>query len=62
VPITDLKLHNKDLVVATQGRALWIFDNVTPLHQLAQQANSARQTILYKPRDGYRTRTAPHLL
>jgi hypothetical protein len=32
------------------------------LHQLAQQANSAGQTILYKPRDGYRTRVAPHLL
>ena len=23
-PITDIKVHHKDLVVATQGRAFWI--------------------------------------
>ncbi|MGH7466719.1 MAG: hypothetical protein ACRENP_01915 [Longimicrobiales bacterium] len=62
VPITDLKLHKKDLIVSTQGRAFWIFDNVTPLHHLGQQKASTDQPLLYKPRDGYRTRVAPHLL
>ena len=31
VPITDLAVKNGDLVVATQGRAFWILDDVTPL-------------------------------
>ena len=34
MPITDIKVHHKDLVVATQGRAFWILDDVTALHQL----------------------------
>jgi photosystem II stability/assembly factor-like uncharacterized protein len=34
-PVTDIRVHRKDLVVATMGRSFWIMDNVTPLHQLA---------------------------
>ena len=34
-PVTDLKIHKKDLVLSTQGRAFWILDNLTPLHQLS---------------------------
>src|SRR6185295_19493418 len=33
-PVTDLKIHKKDLVLATQGRGFWIMDDLTPLHQL----------------------------
>ena len=33
VPITDLTVKDADLVVATQGRAFWILDDVTPLRQ-----------------------------
>jgi hypothetical protein len=33
VPITDLAVKNRDLVVATQGRAFWILDDLTPLEQ-----------------------------
>ena len=33
-PITDIKVHHKDLVVATQGRAFWILDNISALHQI----------------------------
>jgi len=61
VPITDIKVHHKDLVVSTQGRAFWILDNVTALHQLAASTTST-DVRLYKPRDGYRTRTAPAIL
>ncbi|HLB55312.1 MAG TPA: hypothetical protein VJK71_09400 [Gemmatimonadales bacterium] len=61
VPINDIRVHRKDLVVATQGRALWIFDNLASLHQLTPQT-SAAEVQLYRPRDGYRTRTAPELL
>ncbi len=29
--VNDLLIHDRDLIAATQGRALWIFDDVTPL-------------------------------
>ena len=53
VPITDLQVHRQDLVVATQGRSFWILDDLTPLHQVNDQAASA-DVFLYKPRDAYR--------
>ena len=62
IPINDIKVHKKDLVIATQGRGFWIFDNVTVLHQLAQQQQATNQTMLYKPRDGYRTSVSPTIL
>jgi len=61
VPIADIKVHHKDLVVATQGRAFWILDDVTPLHQLTPQTTTS-EPHLFKPRDGYRTRVAPAIL
>ncbi len=49
-PITDLAVRDKDLVVATQGRAFWILDDLTPLHQLTREvADSDRH--LFRPRD-----------
>jgi len=54
-PITDIRLHHKDMVVATQGRAFWILDNVTALHQLGASGASSSDVILFKPRDAYRT-------
>jgi hypothetical protein len=32
-PIADMRVHRNDLVVATQGRSIWILDDLTPLHQ-----------------------------
>lgn len=58
VPVTDIKVHRKDLVVSTQGRAIWILDNLTSLHQLSSQVSTA-EVYLFKPRDGYRTRVGP---
>ncbi len=34
VPITDLAWKDNDLVVATQGRAFWVIDDLSLLHQL----------------------------
>ena len=56
VPVTDIKVHRKDLIVSTQGRAFWIIDNLTSLHQLTSQIKDVH---LFKPRDGYRTRVGP---
>ena len=52
VPITDLALKDNNLIVATQGRSLWIIDDLTVIHQLASAQNS--NNYLYKPKDTYR--------
>jgi hypothetical protein len=61
VPVTDIKVQHKDLVVATQGRAFWILDDLSVLHQFTPEVTSDAPR-LFTPRDGYRTRTAPQLL
>jgi len=48
-PITDIKVHRKDLVVATQGRSFWILDDVSPLHQITDEV-AAADAHLYAPR------------
>jgi len=58
VPVSDIKVHHKDLIVSTQGRAIWILDNLTSLHQLSSQVKTS-DVFLFKPRDGYRTRVGP---
>lgn len=61
VPINEIKVYRKDLVIATQGRGFWIFDNLSALHQLQGPAAPAAPT-LFKPRGGYRTRVSPETL
>ncbi len=53
VPITDLTIKDNNLIVATQGRSLWIIDDLTVLHQLSNEVKS-KNTILFKPKDTYR--------
>ncbi|MEO7359999.1 MAG: hypothetical protein ABI120_06705 [Gemmatimonadaceae bacterium] len=53
VPINDLKVHHKDLVVATQGRGMYIIDNLSALHQITPQ--TAQENLkVFQPRVGYR--------
>jgi photosystem II stability/assembly factor-like uncharacterized protein len=52
-PVTDIKVHQKDLVLSTMGRSFWILDNITPLHQFGESVASA-PCHLYPPRDAYR--------
>lgn len=58
VPVSDIRVYHKDLIVSTQGRAIWILDDVSSLHQLSAQTKPTEIT-LFKPRDGYRTRVSP---
>ena len=61
-PVTDIKLHDNDLVLSTMGRAFWILDNITPLQQLASvpaRAANARGVHLLQPRTAIRGRWAP---
>lgn len=53
VPITDLAIKDKDLVVATQGRSLWVLDDLTPLHHL-QVDTALDQPMLFPPRTSWR--------
>ncbi len=52
-PITDLKVHRGDLVIATQGRSFWVLDDLTPLRELAADT-IARAMRLFTPRPAAR--------
>ncbi|MGB3076179.1 MAG: hypothetical protein WBB36_12695 [Chitinophagales bacterium] len=54
-PVHDIQIQkrDKDLVVATHGRAFWILDDLTPLYQMNDQLKNAT-TYLLKPRDTYK--------
>lgn len=53
VPITDLTIKNNNLIAATQGRSLWILDDLTLIHQ-AMIKKTADKITLFKPMDSYR--------
>ncbi len=55
VPITDLALKDNNLVVATQGRSVWVLDDLTVLHQL-NSADKGASMKLFAPKDSYRTK------
>jgi photosystem II stability/assembly factor-like uncharacterized protein len=63
-PVTDIRVHRKDLVISTMGRSFWILDDVSPLQQLgAEQARNAgsgtrEAPLLLQPRDTIRYRYA----
>jgi photosystem II stability/assembly factor-like uncharacterized protein len=40
--VRDLLVHGDDLIAATQGRAIWVLDDVTPLRQLEVSADRER--------------------
>ena len=52
VPITDLTIKDGNLIVATQGRSLWIIDDLSVLYQLKDAKN--RGTYLFTPKNTYR--------
>ena len=55
VPITDLGFHKRDdeLVVATQGRAFWVMDDLSLLNEIRGQTPT-EDVRLYKPRTAIR--------
>jgi photosystem II stability/assembly factor-like uncharacterized protein len=60
-PVTDIRVHRKDLAVATMGRSFWIMDNITPLQQVAgssttDDGNSSNRLLI--PAVAWRTRHA----
>ena len=53
VPITDLRVHQKDLVLSTQGRSFWIMDDISPLHEVSDQL-AQKEMHLFDPRPAYK--------
>ena len=45
-PVYDLIVKGTDLIVATHGRAFWILDDLTVLHQLADEVSGSALTLL----------------
>ena len=54
VPITDVIIKDNNLIVATQGRSLWMIDDLSVIHQLYDADLS--KTVVFKPKDTYRMR------
>ena len=54
VPITDMIVKNSDLVVATQGRAFWILDDLGPLRAYASAASASSRLFVFDPRPAVR--------
>jgi len=54
-PIRDLQIqkNEKDLVVATHGRAFWILDDITPLYEIMDKKVTGDK-YLFHPRHSYR--------
>ncbi|HMX40150.1 MAG TPA: glycosyl hydrolase, partial [Saprospiraceae bacterium] len=65
VPVTDLTIKENHLIAATQGRAFWLIDDLTPLHQIAGAPDfmskgdlSKKALHLFQPAPAYRMRGA----
>ncbi|AXO80869.1 glycosyl hydrolase [Olleya aquimaris] len=54
VPITDLTIKNNNLIVATQGRSLWILDDLSVIHQMS--LSNLNDVQLFQPKPTYRMR------
>ncbi len=48
VPITDLRVHQGDLLASTAGRAFWILDDLKPLHEY-QPTDLSKKLKVYEP-------------
>ena len=52
VPVTDLEVHDADLVASTEGRAFWILDDLSAVRQHADSLMTAA-AHLYAPRAAF---------
>ena len=52
-PVTDMRVHRKDLVLSTQGRSFWILDDITPLHEM-DAVLAKEEAYLFKPRPAFK--------
>ena len=53
--VRDLLVHDNDLIAATQGRAIWVLDDLGPLRQI-DAAKPLQEARLFTPSPAYRVR------
>ena len=58
VSITDMAIKGDELIVSTNGRSIWILENLNLIRQLATK-NSSKENSLFKPSDKYRVNITP---
>jgi len=51
VPITDITIKERHLIAATQGRAFWILDDLSPLYEIDQV--DKKEPYLFTPKPTY---------
>lgn len=51
VPITDLRVKDRHLIAATQGRSIWIIDDIGPLYEL--DPSWSKKIHLFQPKPTY---------
>lgn len=50
VPVTDLAIRNEQLIAATQGRAFWVLDDLSPLREMTPENVSAKLHLFPLPK------------
>jgi hypothetical protein len=60
VTVTDLAIKNDDLVVGTNGRSIWIFDDLTPVREWGN-GGVEKEVYLFPPRPAIRYHYHPIL-
>ena len=53
--VTDLNVHGNDLAASTFGRALWIFDDLTPIREMSAKVSDS-EVYLFPPAEALRVR------
>ena len=54
--VRDLLVHDNDLIAATQGRAIWVLDDLSPLRQHARFMAAQGGAFLFQPAAAIRIR------
>ena len=49
-PVTDIRVHRKDLAISTLGRSFWVLDDISPLHSFNPEEQGFK---LFKPRTAF---------
>jgi photosystem II stability/assembly factor-like uncharacterized protein len=57
VPITDMTIKYNDLIVGTQGRSIWIIDDLTPVQEYKPELANANMKV-FAPAPAFRMQSA----
>ena len=55
LPVSDLIVEARDLVISTHGRGFYVLDDIAPIRQFSPAATAAAPAHLFAPEDAYRS-------